>query len=196
MNGSDTIMMKKTITLFAFVLIVASYACADWKVKAGLEEAPPPTTDSAYFNGQMGKLLNNLSENRSKKFRKAAILSFVNSDGSVSELGKMLTTKFGEQAMAKNHFKVIPSGQVKEALSTLKINNSNELTREQVGAIGKELDATAVITGVLYDLQKGSDVDLSVKAVQVDSGDLASAASINIYRSKQVQALIQQIVAQ
>lgn len=161
-------------------------------VPMGLAEAPPPVTDSAYFNAQTDKLLERLKASQSKTFRRVAPLNFVNANGQVSELGKYLTSKFGERAMALQMFRVTPQGQVKEALTRLKIAGAAELTREQIEKLGAELDADAIVTGTVSDLQKGSDVDLSVKVIHVQTGEMAAAASVNLYRSKQVQTLIQQ----
>ncbi|HEB73407.1 MAG TPA: hypothetical protein ENI77_12420 [Nitrospirae bacterium] len=187
-------MFKVRVLIFSALLpaLFVTGACQSAMVMAGLKKAPPPVTDSAYFNGQMEKLLEHLKANKSRNFRRAAILNFVNTNGKVSELGKILTIKFGERAVAGNHFRIVPSGQVKQALETLKIEFKGELTKEQVKLIGDELKADAVVTGKISDLQKGSDVDLTVSAIQPSTGDLVSAAGINIYRSKQVQTLIQQ----
>jgi hypothetical protein len=161
-------------------------------VKAGLAEPPPPVTDSSYFNTQIDTLLDRVKASQSKTFRRAAVLNFVNSNGQVSELGRYLTSKFGERSMARQMFRVTPQGQVKEAVTKLKIIGGSELTREQIEKLGVELEADAIVTGTVSDLQKGSDVDLSVKVINVQTGEMSAAASVNIYRSKQVQTLIQQ----
>lgn len=184
--------VRLVISVTLLMALPLTGACQNVMVMAGLKEVPPPVTDSAYFNGQMEQLLEQLQANKSRNFRKAALLSFVNANGQVSELGKILTTKFGERAVAGSYFKVVPSGQVKEALEKLKIEFRGELTKQQVKLIGDELEADAVVTGKIFDLQKGSDVDLSISAIQPSTGDLVSAAGVNIYRSKQVQTLIQQ----
>lgn len=158
----------------------------------GLAEAPPPVTDTSYFNVQTDILLERLKASQSKTFRRVATLNFVNANGQVSELGKYLTSKFAERAMAAQIFRMTPQGQVKEALTRLKIAGAAELTRDQLEKLGAELDVDAIVTGVISDLQKGSDVDLSVKVIHAQTGGMAAAASVNIYRSKQVQTLIQQ----
>ncbi len=185
-------MIRKTVVLgiAAFTLTVS--ACANIMVPLGLQEAPIPVTDSAYFNKQVDTLVERLRANQTRNFRKAAILEFINSDGQISGLGKYLTVKVSERAVAKGIFRVTPSGQVGEALRKLKIKNNGKLTKEQLAAIGSELAIDAVIIGIVSDLQKGSDIDLNIKAIQASSGELLSAASVNIYRSKQVQSLIQQ----
>jgi hypothetical protein len=184
--------VKRFAAILLITLAFSVNACSNILVPLGLQDPPPIVTDSTYFNGQIEKLLDGVASNKSRSFRRAAVLGFVNTDGRMSELGKMLTTKFGERAIAKNQFRVIPSGQVSETLEALKINYTGKLKREQILSIGDALGADAVVTGVIYDLQKGSDVDVSVNVIQPGSGDLISAASVNIHRSKQVQTLISQ----
>ena len=191
------------IPMFSKKLVLALAVAAAWTfsgcaalnpvlVPLGLADATPPITDSGYFNTQTDTLLERLKVSQSKTFRRVAPLNFINANGQVSELGKYLTAKFGERAMAKQMFRVTPQGQVKDAMTRLKITGAAELTREQIEKLGTELDVDAVVTGVVSDLQKGSDVDLSVKVIHVQTGEMAAAASVNIYRSKQVQTLIQQ----
>ncbi|VAX22431.1 hypothetical protein MNBD_NITROSPINAE01-943 [hydrothermal vent metagenome] len=185
--------MRKTILLTMAVFSAISFAaCSNIMVMVGLEKGSPPITDSEYFNLQLDTLMERLQKNQVRRFRKAAVLDFVNTNGKVSELGKYLTSKFGERAIVNGAFRVTPQGQVREALRKLKIDYKGQLTKDEVAQIGSELGADAVVTGVLADLQKGSDVDLSVKAIQPSSGDLLTSASVDIYRSKQVQTLIQQ----
>lgn len=178
--------------LFALVALGGATGCQSLIYSFGIAEKPPPTTNAAYFSERMNLLLGDLRTNQSKGVRKAAVLDFVNTDGRVSDLGSYMTIKFREQALASKSFKVVPGGQVGEALARLKIIPGQELTRDQIQALGIELDVDTVVTGVVADLQKGSDVDLSVKAVSTQGGELVSAASVPIYRSKQVQTLIQQ----
>lgn len=186
-------MLKKVCYIAILVIVTAAWSgCSPLMVKLGLEDAPPPVTDSSYYNTQIDKLLTTMQKTQLRPFRKAAVLDFVNSDGRVSELGKYLTSKFGERALSKGMFRVITSGQVKDALNKLKIDYSGQLTKQQAEQIGVELSADAVVTGTVSDLQKGSDVDVNVKVIQASSGDIVSAGSVNIYRSKQVQTLIQQ----
>ncbi|MBI5816772.1 MAG: hypothetical protein HZB29_14315 [Nitrospinae bacterium] len=188
--------MKTNILRAAAILsLIPLMGCAQVNpalVSVGLAEPIPPVTDSNYFNTQMNTLLDRVKTAQLRAFRKAATIEFVNANGQVSELGRYLTAKFGERAMGRGQFRVIPQGQVKEAFTKLKIAPGPELTKDQLEKLGTEIEADAIVTGVVSDLQKGSDVDLTVKVIQPSTGEMIAAASVNIYRSKQVQTLIQQ----
>ncbi len=184
--------MKRNLLLILAPVLMTLVSCANLLVEAGLKEEPIPVTNSTYYNQQMSKLLSEVKKNRSRSFRKAAVLDFVNSDGQTSELGKYLGIKFRQIAVSENQFGVIPQGQVEAAMANLKIRFTGSLTEEETRMLGAEVGADAIITGVLADLQKGSDVDLTVKALQTSSAEMISAASVEIYRSKQVQTLLSQ----
>ncbi|MFQ5433089.1 MAG: hypothetical protein ACE5EN_11370, partial [Nitrospinota bacterium] len=64
------------------------------------------------------------------------------------------------------------------------------LNRETAGKLGRELGVEALIIGRIADLQKGSDVDLTVQMVEVRTGNIISASSTSFYRSKQVSSLL------
>jgi len=157
-------MRIKTLITAALAAALVS-GCSNLMVTLGLREAPPPVTDSAYFNAQMDSLLARLKGSQSRPFRKAAVLDFVNSDGRISELGRYMTGKFGERAVAKGYFRVAPPGQIKETLRKLNLVFTGELTRDQAKKIGDALNVDALVTGVVSDLQKGSDVDLNVRVI-------------------------------
>lgn len=177
------------------LLLIGVGGCQNAMVSLGLKEEPPPVTNADYFSIRTRYVYEQLRSNQSKPIRKAAVLDFANPDGRISELGRFLTLKFQEQALADKGFKVVPDGQVREALTRLAIPIGKPLTREQVQTLSIDLGADTLITGVVSDLQKGADVDLTVKAVSSPGGDLVSAASVSIYRSKQVQSLVQTFVA-
>jgi len=188
-------MKKHIIFVLALLAVLPMAGCAQLNplmVNMGLAEAPPPVTDSNYFSKQIHLLLDRLKTSQIRAFRKSASMEFQNANGQVSELGKYLTGKFGERAIGRNQFRVTPQGQVKEAMAKLKINPVGELTKDNLEKLGTELEVDAIITGVVSDLQKGSDVDLTIKVIQPSTGEMIAAASVNIYRSKQVQTLIQQ----
>ncbi len=173
--------------------LVAVGGCQNMMISLGLQEEPPPVTNADYFSLRTRYVYEQLRENQSKSIRKAAVLDFANPDGRISELGRFLTLKFQEQALADKRFKVVPDGQVREALTRLAIPVGQPLTREQTQTLGIDLGVDTLITGTVSDLQKGADVDLTVKAVSSIGGDLVSTP-VSIYRSKQVQNLVQTFI--
>lgn len=152
---------------------------------------PPPVTDSSYFNAKMEKLATDLITTSSKKVRRAAVLNFVNTNGKTSQLGRYVTTKFYEIVVLKSLFTMPTGGQVDESIAKLDLDYQGTLNRETAGKLGRELGVEALIIGQIADLQKGSDVDLTVQMVEVRTGNIISAASTSFYRSKQVSSLLE-----
>jgi hypothetical protein len=152
---------------------------------------PPPITDSSYFNSKMEKLATDLIKTSSKKVRRAAVLNFVNTNGRTSDLGRYVTTKFYGIVVLKSLFTMPTSGQVEQSINKLELDFQGSLNRETASQLGRELGVEALIIGQIADLQKGSDVDLTVQMVEVRTGNIISAASTSFYRSKQVSSLLE-----
>ncbi len=166
------------------VMSAVLFACAG-------KVLPPPVTDSSYFNAKMEKLATALITTSSKKVRRAAVLNFVNTNGRASQLGRYVTTKFYEIVVLKSLFTMPTGGQVAESITKLNLDYQGTLNRETAGKLGRELGVEALIIGQIADLQKGSDVDLTVQMVEVRTGNIISAASTSFYRSKQVSSLLE-----
>lgn len=173
----------RSTAVVTMVMSAVLFACAGTVL-------PPPVTDSAYFNAKMGKLADELIKTSSKKVRRAAVLNFVNSNGRTSDLGRYVTTKFYEIAVLKSLFTMPTGGQVEKSIAKLELDYQGTLNRETAGKLGRELGVEALIIGRIADLQKGSDVDLTVQMVEVRTGNIISASSTSFYRSKQVSSLL------
>ncbi len=166
-------------------LLLISSCAGTGKITTG------PVTDTAYFDGKIELLAQELVSNSSKPLRRAAVLGFTNPDGRTSQLGKYLSTKFSIIS-TKNRLFIVPSaGQVLEAMKSEGINYRGSLDKEQAVKLGKALKVDGFVVGVLSDLQKGSDIDLMVKIIETKNGNMASAANISIHRSKSVSTLMQ-----
>lgn len=174
-----------------FTVVIAMVACSVFFACAVQEVPPPPVTDSTYFNDKMGQLATDVMESSSKKVRRVAILNFVNSDGRTSRLGSIVTRKFFEVAVQRNLFQMPSGGQVAESISRLAISYAGTLDKISAGKLGKALGVDALIVGIIADLQKGSDIDLSIQILETRTGNIVSAASSSFYRSKQVSNLLE-----
>lgn len=153
--------------------------------------AVAPITDTAYFDRKIEGLALELVNNATKRIRRAAVLDFKNPDGRTSQLGKYLSTKFSIISV-KNRFFVIPSqGQVVEVMEKEGIDYKGSLDKQSAAKLGNALNVDGLIVGSISDLQKGSDIDLMIKIIDARSGNVVSAANINIYRSKSVSSLLQ-----
>lgn len=171
--------------------VITMLACSVFFACAAKEVPAPPVTDSSYFNGKMEQLATDVMDNLSKKVRRVAILNFVNSDGRTSRLGSIVTRKFFGVAVRNNLFQMPSGGQVAESMSRLAISYVGTLDSVSAGKLGESLGVDALVVGIISDLQKGSDIDLSIQILEARSGNIISAASSSFYRSKQVSNLLE-----
>ncbi|MBI5638009.1 MAG: hypothetical protein HZA03_08580 [Nitrospinae bacterium] len=176
----------KRVFLVSVVVFLLGFA-----VSCSKEPLPPPVTDSLYFNGKLGLLADQLAQNALRRPRRAAVLDFVNQNGKTSQLGKYVTGKFMEITSQKALFTAPSDGEVATAIKAQGIKYNGTLNTESAIKLGQALAVDALIVGILSDLQKGSDVDLVVKMIDVRNGNIMSAASTSFYRSKQVSGMLE-----
>lgn len=173
------------------LLISVAVVLLGFTVSCSKEPPPPPVTDSLYFNGKIGILVDQLAQNALRRPRRAAVLDFVNQNGKTSQLGKFVTAKFTEISSQKALFTTPSDGEVAAAIKAQGIKYNGTINTENATKLGQALGVDALIVGVLSDLQKGSDVDLAVKMVDTRNGNIISAASASFYRSKQVSGMLE-----
>jgi hypothetical protein len=175
-------MRQKFFPIF-ILLALAFVSCASAPVK-------DPVTDALYIKQRLTRLANDIMLKASRPPKKAAIMDFVNSNGKTSQFGKILTSKFTEISVAKNLFITPTDGEVSKSLKQLGLSYNGTLDGASVRKLGDALGCDTLIFGTISDLQKGSDVDLALKMVDVKTGNIVSASSTSFFRSKQVSALL------
>ena len=151
---------------------------------------PDMVTDTSYSNARVTILVEQLVPNSTKRIRRAAPFDNVNPDGLVSQLARYLTEKTGEVAVSNKSFQVVSRGKTLDSLTKNGIPNDGKLDRESAKKLGESLGVDTVILGLITDLQKGSNVDVTLKAIDTQGGNVISAASVDMIRSKQIQSLL------
>ena len=116
-------------------------------------------------------------------------MDFVNSNGRVSALGKYLGSKLSETIIEKNYFKVAQRGEVLDALKNNNIVFTGVMNNETIKKLGERLKVDAVFFGEIVDL--GTNIDVNIKFILVKDGEMLSAASIDIERTKSAVNLME-----
>lgn len=171
------------LTLLAF-LTISTFSCAT-------EPQKDPVTDSKYFLGKVSRLADSLIKQAVRHPRRAAIMDFVNANGKTSQFGKYLTSKFTEISVEKNLFVTPAEGEISKSLKQLNLAYNGTVDGMSAKKLGETLNCDAIIVGTVSDLQKGSDVDLTVKMIDVKTGVVVSASSASFLRSKQVSSMLE-----
>ena len=154
------------------------------------EEIIVPVTNTEYFDEKVTAVADSLSANTTKRVNRAAVLPFANPDGSISQLGRYLSTKLGTVAVRRQLFTMPSHGEVEKAMDAEQIKYNGTLDGESARKLGGALNVDTLVVGVISDLQKGSDIDLLVSMIDVRSGHVISAANTSIIRSKSVSTMM------
>lgn len=194
-TGSEIPASSRLLTVLrhvfpAFLAVFALFLFSGCQNLPIIGKKKEEVTDAAYFNAKAKLLVDQLMTNSTKKIRKVALLDLVNTDGRVSQFGRYLTDKTVEIAVAQKSFQTVPRGETTDALVKNNIPYNGSLDRESAKKLGTTLGVDTVVMGQISDLQKGSNVDVSMKAIDTQVGNVISVASVDIARSKQVQSLL------
>jgi TolB-like protein len=149
-------------------------------------------TDSKYYEGKIkmvsGQLLKYASDTE-EKIEKVAVMDFVNANGKVSALGKYLGSKLSETIIETNSFKVAQRGEVLEVMKKNNITFPSGLNNDTIKKVGEGLQVDAIFFGEIIDL--GTNIDVNVKFISSKSGEILSADSIDIERTKSAVNLME-----
>src|SRR3990170_3410055 len=182
-------MQKNHLLPTAYCLLLTAY-CLLLTV-AGCSKQVAVVTDAKYYEGKIDILTEQLLKsipkekieaNEAKLIKKVAIMDFVNSSGRVSALGKYLGSKLSETIIEKNYFKVAQRGEVLDGMKNNNIVFTGVMNNETIKKLGERLKVDAVFFGEIVDL--GTNIDVNIKFIFVKDGEMLSAASIDIERTK------------
>jgi TolB-like protein len=180
---------QKTKSLASDFWLLTSVLCI--LLTAGCAKQVIIVTDARYYEGKIKALTDQLVKSVTKeklavagadKINRVAVMDFINFNGKVSTLGKYLSSKLSETIIEKNYFKVVQRGEV---LGVLKVNNivsTGGLNNETMKRLGEGLNADAFFFGEIIDL--GTNIDINVKFISSKNGEILSAASFNIDRTR------------
>lgn len=167
---------------------------------AGCAKQIAIVTDAKYYEGKINELTEQLLKtktipkekpeaNEAKLINKVAIMDFVNSNGRVSALGKYLGSKLSETIIEKNYFKVAQRGEVLDALKNNNILFTGAMNNEAIKKLGEKLQVDAIFFSEIVDL--GTNIDVNIKLILIKNGEMLSAASIDIERTKSAVNLME-----
>ena len=155
-------------------------------------------TDAKYYEGKIDALTEQLLKsipkeklvvNEAKLINRVAVMDFVNSSGKVSALGKYLSSKLSETIIEKKYFKVVHRGEVLDALRVNNIAFTGLMNNETIKKFGEKLQIDAIFFGEIVDL--GTNIDINIKFILAKDGEMLSAASTDIERTKSAVNLME-----
>ncbi len=165
---------------------------------AGCSKQVAVVTDAKYYEGKINELTEQLLKSipkekietkEGKLINKVAIMDFVNSNGRVSALGKYLGSKLSETIIEKNYFKVAQRGEVLDGMKNNNIVFTGVMNNETIKKLGEKLQVDAIFFSEIVDL--GTNIDVNIKLILIKNGEMLSAASVDIERTKSAVNLME-----
>lgn len=178
--------MKKSALLFIFLfpLIWLLQGC-EFSVKppGGLKGFFKTEADTRYYERKCAHLVDQLNGKLEEYgIRRVAVIDFVDIEGKVSELGKFLAAKIMVQIPKESQFIVVQKGHVDMVLRDLQVSPMESYNLETTKEIGNRLGVDGLLLGKIVDL--GTNIDVNVKLIDVNTGDLIATASESLARTK------------
>lgn len=184
------------VSMILFFLLVTGH----WSLflLSGCSKQVAVVTDAKYYEGKINELTEQLLKsipkekvetNAAKLINKVAIMDFVNSNGRVSSLGKYLGSKLSETIIEKNYFKVAQRGEVLDGMKNSNIVFTGVMNNETIKKLGEKLQVDAIFFSEIVDL--GTNIDVNIKLILIKTGEMLSAASIDIERTKSAVNLME-----
>ena len=178
--------MKKSAPLFiALVPFLWLLQGCEFSVKppGGLKKFFATEADTRYYERKCANLVDQMDGKMEEYgIRRIAVIDFVDIEGKVSELGKFLAAKLMVQIPKKSPFIVVQKGHVDMALRDLQISPMESYTLQTTKDIGNKLGVDGLLLGKIVDL--GTNIDINLKLIDVNTGDLIATASESLARTK------------
>lgn len=128
-------------------------------------------------------LVKSLSKGASSlKTKKVAVLAFPYHDGKISSGSSLVSERITTGLVGRKGIRVIERRLIEQLLSEKKLSETGIVSHENLKAIGSVLDADAIVTGTLIDLNNGK-TEINARMIKADSGEVLSAAQDSISRT-------------
>ena len=149
---------------------------------AGLLVGSPGSAGSAEFDEHLQALASEIAGGAEKKrIHRLAVEHFVDQDGNISRLSRVLATELAAELASGRSFQVIDQQQVVAYLGTQRSPLLSSLSRERLARAGKDLGIDAIVAGSV--IETTSQVRLIVKLIAVRNGSLAATARATLPKS-------------
>lgn len=121
---------------------------------------------------------------------KTAVLDLTDTQGNVTELGRLLREEIAGKLMSTGHVSVVERLKLQELLDELALQQSGVMNEATAKRLGQQSGAEAVVFGSMADLN--SIVKLNVRLVDVEKGNVLASGGAEITKDAAVSRLMAQ----
>ncbi len=116
------------------------------------------------------------------KNKKVAVLTFPYHDGRVSSGSTLVPERLMTSLVGKKGVRVIERRLIEKLMAERKLDQTGVINSDNLKAIGTVLNADAIVTGTLIDLENGQ-TEINARMIRTDSGEVLSAGMERIDRT-------------
>jgi len=107
-----------------------------------------------------------------------AVIAFSNLDGTVTELGQLVSEELLTRLVQTRQFKVVERKMLNQILREQKLQASGLIDEESIKKLGKILGIEAILSGTVSDL--GATLKINARLVNAETGIIFGAGSVSV----------------
>ena len=168
-------MVKKTLQQsLTLVLFICSLHC----------EVEAQTLDS-----RASELSQQIARNmETGQKRRIAVLEFTDLQGQVTNFGRYLSEELITRLYGSNKFTVVERQLLNKVIAEQKLSLTGVVDPDSAKKLGNVLGVDAIVSGTIAD--RGESLKINARLIDTQTGELFSAAAIEMVKDKEVLALL------
>lgn len=135
---------------------------------------------------ELSRLIANKIEAGQK--RSIAVLEFTDLRGNVTDFGRYLAEELITRLYDSNKFKVVERQLLNKVIAEQKLSLTGMVDPVTAKKLGSVLGVDAIVSGTIAD--RGDSLKVNARLISTETGEIFSAAAIDMNKDREVQALI------
>lgn len=141
------------------------------------------------FDVQMKALTKQMIKNFSDEGKKQiAIMEFMDMNGKVTKLGKLIPEELTTRLFKSGQFQVIERQLLNKVIEEQKLGMSGIIDASSAAEIGKLLGVDAIVTGTVTD--RGDGIRVNARMIETENAQVFAVASASIVREAYLLAML------
>lgn len=140
-------------------------------------------SSTAHADDSLKSLSKRLAKGSSAlKVKKVAVLAFPYHDGRISSGSSIVPERLTTEMVGRKGICVVERRLIEKLMSERKLDQTGVINTDNLKTIGTLLEADAVVTGTLIDLENGT-TEINARLIGVETGEMLAAGQETIKRT-------------